>query len=230
MTSTTLQPDPTNGIDTYIYSNAATKNWNYGRSTGIGVGRPASIERGLLKFDLSSIPVGRSITNATLSLYCTFQRNTTDYDVSVHRALVEWYEGLGNGAVPGAGVDASTWTYRNYNGSVAWSGGEGGGSGSDFAASPTATTSITDVNTWFDWDVLADVSAWYNGSVPNYGWFLLGVEGSTNTDRTFASSDYTVNITLRPKLVIEYEIAVTGRSFPALVVRSKQIPIHHLAI
>ncbi|NOH04075.1 MAG: DNRLRE domain-containing protein [Chloroflexi bacterium] len=67
----TLQPDAANGADTYMLNAAATTN--YGAATLMGVGERNSaannIARGLVRFDLSSLPANAVITSATLSLW-----------------------------------------------------------------------------------------------------------------------------------------------------------------
>lgn len=203
MTILTLQPAAAAGIDTWLLQPQV--NYNYGVSVNIETGRLDANQkrRGLLAFDLSSIPAGATLVSATLTLVCLGETVSTDLDVSVHRALVQWYEGAKNGAAPDASTDGSTWNYRNYNGSVAW-GAAGGLSGTDYDATPTDTTLITGTSA-HDWDVLADVEDWYGETADNYGWFIIGDEGTQDSRKFFASSD---NATAgnRPKLVIEYTL------------------------
>jgi hypothetical protein len=203
MTTLTLQPDATVGIDAYI--NAGTPTGNYGVTTTMNVGGSgvAAAARGLLMFDISSLPVGATINSAILTLYCESEINTTNRTVGVHRALTQWVEGVGNNATPGAGVDGSTWNLRNHNGSVAWAGGAGGASGSDWTASATDSEVITGPSTAFDFDVLIDVQAWYDGSASNFGWWLINTSEGTNTIKRFTSSDG-ATADNRPKLVIDY--------------------------
>lgn len=213
----TSQPDANAGMDTEIFEDAVSNN--YGTDTALRSGGSSTGKkwRGLIQFDVSSIPTTATIDSATLSLYCYSEPIPNDYYVDVYRGLTHWYEGAQNGATPGAGEDASTWSYRNYNGSVAWAGGAGGASGSDYGSSATAGTLITDVNTWFDFDVLADVTAWVNNGVSNYGLWLINRSGTTNNSRKlFYSSDYSSS-TYRPKLVVNYtEATATPTSTPTV--------------
>lgn len=207
MTTLTLQPAAAAGIDTMLNSIAASQGYNYGTTiqARVGTSTAAQQRRMLLAFDISSMPAGATITAATLTLNCSSEDGATDYDVAVHRALLQWYEGTKNGAAPDGGTDGSTWNNRNENGPVAW-GAEGGASGTDYAASATATTTITGTGN-HTWDVLADVSAWYAGTATNYGWFIINTsEATTNSGKIFDTSD---NSTAgnRPKLVIEYTVA-----------------------
>jgi len=91
MSEITIQSDP-DVLDTYIENNSPTSN--YGTSEGLGVGEQKSITviyRSLLKFDLSGIPSGSTITSAILTL------NSDGQDLSdqsrtmrVYRVLRAW--------------------------------------------------------------------------------------------------------------------------------------------
>lgn len=205
MTTLSLQPAAAAGIDTQISIVAAQQGYNYGVQANMRVGgvNANTQRRGLLAFDISSLPAGATITAATLTLNCSSEDAATDFDVAVHRALLQWYEGIRNGATPAE--DGSTWDWRNWNGSVAW-GAEGGQSGTDYAASATATTTITGTGN-HTWDVTADVQAWYAGTATNYGWFIINTsEATASSGKIFDTSD---NATAgnRPKLDIEYTVA-----------------------
>ena len=167
----------------------------------------------LLQFSGITIPAGATISSAILTLYCESETSTTDYAVGVHRALTQWFEGAQNGGTPGPGENASVWNLRNYNGAVAWAGGAGGGSGSDYAAIATASTLITQTGITFDWNVLTDVQAWYAGTATNYGWWLKNVDEVTNnTLKRFTLSDGASN---RPKLTITYTVPSGDAPFNA---------------
>lgn len=209
MTSLVLQPDATDGVDTQMYSNNVTGNYGVAVVISAGSNSPATrIQRALIKFDVSSIPAGATINSATLTLYCSAEAITTDITVGVHRALTQWFEGLSAGVTPGAGENASTWNLRNHNGSVGWGGGTPGGlSATDYAATPTASTSITGTGTTFTWDVLADVAAWVAGTATNYGWWLKSAgEATVNSRKDFVSSDGATP-SQRPQLSVDYTVA-----------------------
>lgn len=202
---------PANGIETYINSTAGvTATTNNGALATVLVGQNGSgaTLRGLIKFDLSSIPEDAEIVSATLSLYCSSQLSSNDYNVAIHRSLVQWFEGSGTATPPGAGQDGSTWNLRNANGSVAWAGGAGGASGSDWFATPTATTLITTTGQYFDWDVTADVVGWFEGTYTNHGWWLLG-EAVVSSQKTFRTSDDVDNPDRWPILTVEYLVLET---------------------
>jgi len=136
-----------------------------------------------------------------MSIYLESESDPANYDIAAHRGLVQWYEGDGNGAPPSG--DGSTWALRNNNGAVAWTGGAGGASGTEFDAVATATVAID--GTWQDFNVLADVADFVSGAETNYGWWLLGEEGVANSNKRFFSSDHATAGT-RPKLVVVYAV------------------------
>lgn len=215
----TLQPDAAAGLDTSVYQGSPT--FNYGITTTIFSGAYNTLGtqkiRGLLQFDISSLPVGATLTAATLTLYLESVFNATSVNIEARRGLTQWYEGAKNGAAPDVGQDGSNWNYRNANGNVAWAGGAGGGSGSDWSASITSQNAITNVTGAYNWDVLTDVNAWYGGTATNYGhWFRSSGEANLNTVKLFTSSDG-ATAGNRPKLVITYTLPATARSWAVIV-------------
>lgn len=218
MATVVLQPDGASGIDTAIYSYTSNtpqdKTRNYGTTITLSVGwlsggTPSNPEgKALYKFDLSSIPPSAIITSAILSLWCSLEDTSANLNFTLHRSLVEWFEGIKDGAVP-TGEDGSTWDLRNHNGSVAWVGGPGGAAGSDYATTPTDTTTVTGTGAFFDWDVTPDVQDFVDGSLTNHGWWLIGdmTVGSGSAKR-FRGSDH-ATVANRPKLTIEYVTDIT---------------------
>lgn len=203
MATLNLQPGST-GKDTYIFQGDPT--FNFGANTWFTAGGWAApnnyINKALIQFDLSAIPVGSTITSATLRLYCVLEQSSADANIAVHRGLVDWFEGVSVSAAPGAGVDASVWNNRNANGPVAWAGAAGGVAGTEYASSATATTLITGTGVYFDWNVTVDVTGFVAGTFTNRGWWLIGTIG-TDTAKIFRSSD-TSTSSLRPELIIVY--------------------------
>jgi hypothetical protein len=173
---------------------------NYGGSTVISAGNATQILRGIIRFDVSAL-VGKTINSATLRLWCPSESATTDRAVAIHRGLTDFYEGSKDGTAPSAGENASTWNYKNNNGSVAWAGGAGGVAGTEWETTATDTQTITNPNAFYTYTVTADVVAWAGGAT-NYGWWLIG-DNVTNSRKRFSSSDET-DPSLRPLLTVEY--------------------------
>jgi hypothetical protein len=203
-----LQPDISSGIDTCIY--AHTPDYNFGSSapqfrTGCG-STGGYIFRGMIKIPIVTLPAGKTLLTAVLSMMAREEQSAVDYTTGVHRSLVAWYSGNKDNAALDAGVDGSTWNYRNNNGAVAWAGGAGGASSADWAATPTDSQLITSVPTWFNWNVLPDVQAWYEASATNYGWWMICTgEGTVTSRKGFWPCEWsTTDPTLVPKLVVTY--------------------------
>jgi len=201
-TTLTLQPAETAGNDTTIRKDTAT--FNYGISSYAMINATGAAQaRGLIKFDLSSIPSNATISSATLTLYCSSEQTTADVTAKIHRSLVAYFEGAKDGAAPDGGQDGSTWNLRNANGSVAWVGGAGGAAGSDYATDVTVSVSITAPSAFYDFNVLADVQAFVAGTATNLGWWVVHGNESASW-KTFSSS--TAGAANRPKLVVEYTV------------------------
>jgi hypothetical protein len=188
----TLYSDPNGAL-----SNGAGEFFFVG-NTGMGLAR-----RGLVMFDLSAIPTGSVINNVTLTLHMSMT-STGATDVSLHTLLANWGEGTsdaagGEGAgAPSAPGDA-TWIHTFYDTSF-WT-----NPGGDFTASPSATTSVNAVGSYF-WSsaqMVSDVQQWVNSPVSNFGWLVKGNEAVSNTTKRFDTREALIP-ELRPALTIDY--------------------------
>ena len=184
---TTIQPS---SADSYM--NEGAKDTNYGGQTYIEVSSKPSAwgnARGILKFDLSSIPSGSTITSVTLSLYLYSTRGY-DRTYCLHKVTKNWTE---------SGV-----TWNKYDGTNNWT-----TSGGDYEATASATVTAGAVwNIWVDWSsstLVSDVQGFVNNPSTNFGWIIKDqTEGSSNQDWVrFYSKEYT-GTTLRPKLAVTY--------------------------
>ena len=184
---TTIQPS---SADSYM--NEGAKDTNYGGQTYIEVSSKPSAwgnARGILKFDLSSIPSGSTITSVTLSLYLYSTRGY-DRTFGIHKVTKNWTE---------SGV-----TWNKYDGTNNWT-----TSGGDYEATASATVTAGAVwNIWVDWSsstLVSDVQGFVNNPSTNFGWIIKDqTEGSSNQDWVrFYSKEYT-GTTLRPKLEVTY--------------------------
>jgi len=159
--------------------------------------------RALIAFDLSAIPPGSTITDATLTLYMS-RTQAGDNAVELHRALADWGEGTSYSGGTGGGSGApstpndATWIHRFYP-DVLWA-----NPGGDFDPTPSATTIVRDIGsyTWSGPGVVADVQAWVNAPGANFGWLLIGDEVSTPSAKRFESREGQSN--QRPRLTIQY--------------------------
>jgi hypothetical protein len=161
--------------------------------------------RGLVQFDVSSIPAGSTITGVDLQLFCEGQSaaNSTPAVVSLHRALASWGEGTSvatpdheGGGAPSTTNDA-TWIHRFYP-SVSWV-----NAGGDFDPSASASLTVGNAGLTYDWSsagLIADVQSWVNGG-GNFGWLVLGDESFAGSARAFSSREDHAN---KPLLTVTY--------------------------
>ena len=175
--------------DSYMIGNSTTKNGTKTQMivTGYADQGVSSIRRGLVRFDLSSIPPGATITAATLSLYSYSSANTS-----------------GNSGYYGLYPLSRSWTDTQANWTVATTGVTWSSPGGDFAAAPDATAAKQSVaKVWYSWDVTARVQAWLASPSTNYGWIVKCTDENLHNQDYFYQSE-TSSTTLRPKLVINY--------------------------
>jgi hypothetical protein len=181
--TTTIQPDGTAGIDTYLDSVSPTTN--YGSATQLYT---YGTRRAMHQFSLAGIPVGAVIPAASLQIYA----NTCAAGnvITANPLTQAWNEAQ------------ATWNNRITD--TAWT-----SAGGTYTASYPATAT-TPISGWVTWNVLSMVQAWFAGTIPNYGLLLRQTTGSDVIG--FYSSDYTDDPTLRPKLVVTWIIPPTPSS------------------
>jgi len=191
--------DVTTYIDTYIA--VAYPTTNYGTDTYLWEGYYDSTEwssRSLLKFDLSSIPSGATVTNATLSLYnppnTDYSSNISTY--AVYRQKRAWVE--------------SEATWNIYSTGNNWS--TAGGFHADDCeqdAIGTREMSASESSGYKSWDLTdSKVQEWISGSFTNNGILIKATTEANENCYGFRSSDYDLT-GYRPKLVVEYSIPLT---------------------
>ena len=119
------------------------------------------LRRGLIAFDLSSIPSNATVTAASFSLYLTKMGPISPGNISVNRVLRDWGEGNSNSGSPGghgapAQTNDATWLNNFFNTSF-WT-----TPGGDFVPVHSAMTFVDTENVTYTWSgsgVLADVQA-----------------------------------------------------------------------
>ena len=184
-----------------------------GGDQGIFAGtiRSGSFRRGLIGFDLSSIPAGSTVTAATLDLAVTKDPGgpTPAHNFSLHRLTQDWGEGavVGAGAGGGQGAAAAagdaTWSHAMFS-TVAWT-----AAGGDFDATASATTSVGNEGTTATWSsagLIADIQAWVDTPGSNFGWIIVGDESASTTARRFGSNNHATAAS-RPILDVTFTAA-----------------------
>jgi len=194
---TILQPDGTAGIDTWMNSAAPTAT--SGTSTSFRIGEDdttVSIRRGLLKFDVSSIPVTATVTGATLTLTTSAaDQAANDATINVYPDLRAWSE---------ANATWNVWDTGNN-----WTTGGSGSAGNDFTDTVMGTFTVTNgvaTGTAFTFTLSTSVvQGWVDGGLANNG-MLLRTEAEVDDLYLFATSDNST-VARRPKLVVDYSLA-----------------------
>ena len=194
MPEITLQPAAGPGLDTRIYEFNPTTNYGTNNSLILSLGSDGSNGDILLKFDLSAIPKGSQIQEATLSLYLNSIVGSvgTSYISRLLSGNSDWTEG------------GATWNKRD--GSQNWAGSVGAETvGVDYSAVPlwtgepdSTTGQFTDFSlNVSEFQVLIDVA--------NYGFKMWSDQRSpsVNRQRDYASSDDGTAAN-RPKLFIRW--------------------------
>lgn len=171
-----------------------------------GMTAQSSKRRGLIKFDLSSIPKCAIITSVTLKLHMS-KTITGNRTVELRRLSESWgestsspggEEGFGAAAEPG---DA-TWVHRFFD-TENW-----GRDGGVFSTTSSASLTIGGVG-FYTWgstaQMVSDVQGWTDDSTSNYGWLLLGDESATATAKRFDTHENQTAAN-RPVLTVTYKL------------------------
>ncbi len=197
----TLEPSR----DNTLYE-SPTGAWSNGAGTRLfsGLTNNTEIRRGLVAFDLSTIPAGSTIQAVDLQL-TVVRTISAPQPVDLYRVLAEWGEaGSVAGGGQGGGTTAqpgdATWTDRIL-GTAAWT-----TVGGDFAATASATFTapaggpvvITSTPT-----LVADVQAWLDGTAGSFGWLLHGDEVNGPSAVGFATREEPVAAD-RPQLRVTF--------------------------
>ena len=195
--------------DTTIYQENTNTN---GGGQHIFSGRTAGNQstlarRALIAFNLSSIPPGSTVLEASLQLTVS-KTQAGSQQHALRRLTADWGEGdrdagaeEGRGVAPAQG-DA-TWA-SNFHSISLWS-----TAGGDFLTTTSTNATVGAVESatvWMSAATKADVQAWVDNPAKNYGWILLGNEGAALTAKRFYSSEHpTAAPGQRPRLTISYE-------------------------
>jgi hypothetical protein len=207
----------TAAADTSIYQNHP--EYNLGGTTLVsGTNQQFSNSRALFSFDLSAVPADAIVTSVQVSLYVTRRPDPdqrggpVNSDFSLYRALQNWTEGTG-GAVTGspAATGDTTWNDLHHNTTGENWTTPGGQIGTDFASTPSATTSVGDVGLYL-WgsspELVADVQSWLSSPSTNYGFALISEsENVAGTARRFASREQPGGDKPAPTLTLTYQSA-----------------------
>jgi len=170
-----------------------------------------STARGLLHFDISSLPADATLDSIALTLTVVKVPDGPNggSNFELHRVLRPWTE-----------PDA-TWTQADAQN--AWT-----NAGGDFAADATAFTMIETLGqyTFASSNLFAEVQGWFDGSVTNLGWLLLtDGEGQSRSARRFGAHEWS-DPGGRPTLTINYHTPRTPP--PGLLLQNLRVTDNNL--
>lgn len=176
----------------------------------VGSNDGGTFRRGLLAFDLASaIPAGSTVLSAKVTLRCNrVPPGSGPQTISLHRLQQEWGEGTSNG-FGGSGAPATTgdatWANRFHPGSP-WT-----TPGGTFLPAASASRIVGAIGA-YDWDsnasLVADVQGWIDEPATNFGWIVIGNEGTLQSVRRFDSREsLEAN---RPRLTVVFEPPATN--------------------
>jgi len=192
---------------------------NFGTSlieTGAnGIGSPG---RGLIRFDLSSIPANATFTDAQITMQVVKlppgdqHAGPSDSDFGMYAMLVPWVAGTGSGVkgLP-AQTGETTWNER-LAGVASWQA-SGGGMGFDFASSPSTSAFIGTALGPVTWgaspQMLSDLQSWLTNPSTNYGYLMMSdAEDTAGSGRRFDSIQSAGPDDIAPTLTVTYTIPV----------------------
>ena len=192
--------------DNTLYEDPAGQLSN-GQGIYLFAGRTSSnlLRRGLIAFDLASIPTNATITGATLSMFLSRSHGIPEA-VSLSKVSRDWGEGASNAGEPGGGgVQAeagdATWLHTFYDTGF-WT-----TPGGDFSTTLSATTTVSTGDTTYTWSgsgLLADVQVWFSNPASNFGWVILGNEIDAGSAQRFATGENSSN---PPQLTVTYQVS-----------------------
>ena len=199
--------------DNTIYSNLTNNSNGAGDNFTTGAIASSPVRRGLLMFDLSSIPAGATITAVSLRLVMNRTVSGAN-NVSLHRLNENWGEGASNAGAGGDGNGApaelgdATWicTFSNGAGGCTTSWTTAGGV---FQLAASATTSVIGPGayTWSSGQMITNVQDWKNNAATNFGWVIIGAEGTPGSAKRFSSRTNPI-VPDRPTLTVTYTTIV----------------------
>ncbi|QOJ00203.1 MAG: multicopper oxidase domain-containing protein [Phycisphaeraceae bacterium] len=165
--------------------------------------------RSVVRFDVSGLPSGIEVLDASVELFCS-QSQGSAYSLVLHRVVSSWGEGssdpTGNeasGTLPT--TNDATWVHRFYPGTM-WT-----TPGGDYQEMVHSTAVVSGSGAYYAFAgpmVVSDVQSWADGEA-NHGWLVRGDEATSANGKRFTSRQAGVPAE-SPRLVVTYRMASTG--------------------
>lgn len=188
--------------DTYFFKYAPTTNYCQSDTLIAGVKQQYV---SLLRFDLSAVPAGVSVTRARLQLYAN---GWGGQDATLGTYVISRTVDIGNA------------TWENAQATQAWGAAGATDTLSDRSNLLAGAVRTNGVPRWYEMDVTRATRAWVQGDVPNNGLLLVTSYPSFTGTLRFASSQHS-DESLHPKLLVSYVLydpTPTPRAEPHLVI------------
>ena len=106
-------------------------------------------------------------------------------------------------------VDEATWLIPKAGNEMWNPGSDTLEQGGTYTEENAAETEYAEPENWEEYDITEIIKYFIDHPDENFGFLLISDEEMNNTQRAYASSDLTDDISLRPKLTIETETAIT---------------------
>ena len=173
------------------YMDKWSSNSNFGDDTKLSVQSwfTSYHHRSMVRFDLSEIPQGSTIHDATLSLYLyNAYPQTRTYGVHRIDADRDWVE--------------SEVTWNSYRSGSSWSSG-----GGDYVTPATDTEVIGWSIGWVSWDVTGDVQFFIDNPASDNGWMIMDENEAYTPQyyKWFYSREHD-SPSSRPKLDVDFDV------------------------
>ena len=212
--------------DTTLIESAPNNSNGGERWVNSGTTQNGPNNRGLYRFDLTSLPTNAIIQSATLVLEVT--RRPSDGYASgyfgLHRMFRPWGEGVNIATNNSGGLGAPAWPgdatwLCSYYPTNFWSA-PGGAAGMDFSSEESSSQRIEGSDTYTfpsTFELVDDVQTWVRNPASNFGWMLIcSDEGLRFTSRRFNSRE---DPNAAPQLEITYFIPI----LPLVIVSAQKL-------
>ena len=180
--------------DTLINSGSPGNNAGGHTWFDTGTDGAGGVRRGLIRFDLSGIPAGSTVTSAVVQLVVVrVPPAQADSTFDLFRLTAGWGEGIqaGNNGGPAASGESS-WNDR-MQGSASWT---APGAVSNAAGTASASTAVSGGGTysWSNPGLVSDAQRWLTNAPQNFGWLLVSEsEATARTVRGFGARESGAN-------------------------------------
>lgn len=204
--TTLFELDPNNNLGGYTDFASGT------------IANSANKSRGLMKFDVAGmVPAGAIISSASLGVKVTkIPGGSVSSTYDLRRVLVDWGEGT-KSSIRGLPAAANEASWNNRRTSVAPWTIPGGGIGTDFASSLSASRLIGGLSSYTfasTAGLVADVQQWLDNPASNFGWvFISQSEATLRTAHRFGTRENTLN---SPMLTIQFTVVPEPSSLALL--------------